>query len=113
MKTARFALLLCFFSFALLVTSCHRVKESTTYNADPKVDYAAQGYVKAFVTNVELDGCKFMLQLEDSDKKLEPDGLQPEFEKDGLKVWVKYEPEDRMSICMAGQTVKVIDIKIR
>ncbi len=70
-------------------------------------------YVNSFVTEVHLDGCMWMLQLESDGKRLEPDGLQPEFEKDSLNVWIKYEPEERMSVCMAGQTVKVLDIKKR
>jgi hypothetical protein len=77
------------------------------------VDYLNAGYVKAIVTELQLDGCKFMLQVEGDEKKLEPDGLQPEFEIDSLPVWLKYEAEDRMSVCMAGQTIKVIDIKKR
>ncbi|HLG03590.1 MAG TPA: hypothetical protein VI731_08350 [Bacteroidia bacterium] len=78
------------------------------------VDYLNEGYVKAFVTEYRVDGCTFMLQLEgEGQKRLEPDGLQPEFEHDSMRVWLKYQPEERMSICMAGQTIKVIDIKKR
>jgi hypothetical protein len=96
--------------FALLLVlfgACNLFNHKTS-----EPDYGQKGYVKAFVTEVSLDGCSFMLQLEDG-KRLEPDGLQPEFEKDSLKVWLKYTEEDRMSVCMAGQTIKVIDIKKR
>jgi hypothetical protein len=109
-----FLLLAAFISYN---AGCKKVKNTVTsvvsYKADPTYDYAGNGYIKAFVTDVELDGCKWMLQREDDGKKLEPDGLQPEFEKDSLHVWLKYTEDDRMSICMAGQTIKVVDIRIR
>jgi hypothetical protein len=76
-------------------------------------DYAAQGYVKAMVINMELDGCTYMLELEADKKKLEPDGLQEIFQKDSLPVWIKYKSADRMSICMAGETIDLLDIKNR
>lgn len=77
-------------------------------------DYAAEGYVKAMVVTMELDGCTYMLELESDKSKLEPDGLQPEFQKDSLPVWIKYKAApDRMSICMAGATIDLIDIKKR
>ncbi len=91
------------------VAACNLCKKNQKTDAE----WEQAGYVKAFVTEVHLDGCKWMLQLESNSKRLEPDGLQPEFEKDSLNVWIKYQPEDRMSVCMAGQTVKVLDIKKR
>ena len=91
-----------------LIAACNLFKKTK-----PDSEWEQAGYVKAFVTDVELDGCKWMLQLEKDGKRLEPDGIQPEFEKDSFKVWLKYTPEDRMSVCMAGQTIKVIDIKKR
>jgi hypothetical protein len=103
-----------------VIFSCHHlkqeVKDVVTYDADPNYDYAANHYAKGFVTDVQLDGCKWMIQLVDSaGKKIEPgpDELPPTFLKDSLLVWVKYTPEDRLSVCMAGQTVHVQDIKKR
>lgn len=93
----------------ILITSCV-IKKATSQ----QVDYAAQGYVKAMVVTMELDGCSYMLELESDKSKLEPDGLQPEFQKDSLPVWIKYKAApDRMSICMAGATIDLIDIKKR
>lgn len=93
----------------VLLVSCI-FKKATSSN----VDYAAQGYVKAMVVTMELDGCSYMLELESDKSKLEPDGLQPEFQKDSLPVWIKYKAApDRMSICMAGATIDLIDIKKR
>jgi hypothetical protein len=94
---------------SFLVFSCTKFKKATTDNTD----YAAQGYVKAMVVDIELDGCKYMLELESDKKKLEPDGLQEIFMKDSLPVWIKYKHADRMSICMAGETIDLLDIKKR
>ncbi|MCU0435775.1 MAG: hypothetical protein MUC87_20110 [Bacteroidia bacterium] len=99
---------------ALISGSCFLRKKEK----QQPIDYAAQGYVKALVVDYELDGCKWMLRLDnddpnDDDKKMEPDFLFSEFQKDSLPVWLKYQREERISICMAGETVKVIDIKKR
>lgn len=94
---------------SLLLFSCSKLKKVTTTN----VDYAAEGYVKAMVVDIELDGCKYMLELESDKKKLEPDGLQEIFMQDSLPVWIKYKHADRMSICMAGETIDLLDIKKR
>jgi hypothetical protein len=98
--------------FVLTASSCLlRKKQDTT-------DYSAQDYKKALVIDYAIDGCKWMLRLEndnptDDNKKLEPDYIMPEFQQDSLPVWIKYEQEDRMSICMAGETIKLISIKKR
>jgi hypothetical protein len=99
---------------ALITGGCFLKKK----DAGNTTDYATQGYVKAFVVDYELDGCKWMLRLDnddpnDDDKKMEPDFLFSEFQKDSLPVWLKYHKEERISICMAGETIKVIDIKKR
>jgi len=75
-------------------------------------DLEKQGYVKAVVKDYELDGCRFMIFLDET-RKLEPDWLPKEMQADSVPVWVRYERDERLSICMAGETVKVIDIKKR
>lgn len=94
---------------SLVVFACTPLKKGTAANTD----YAAQGYVKAMVIDIELDGCKYMLELESDKKKLEPDGLQEIFMQDSLPVWIKYKHADRMSVCMAGETIDLLDIKKR
>ncbi len=102
------------FSIPMIIFSCHHVKNIIKDTADPSINYAAQGYVKGFVTDVQLDGCKWMIALQDSaNKKLELDDWAPGYQVDSLLVWIKYVPQDRLSICMAGQTVHVVDIKKR
>ncbi len=106
-------ILLSIFSIALIAFSCHRVKEAVSEKADPKYDYAANGYAKGYVTEVQLDGCKWMIQLDSAGKRIEPDEIPPAFQQDSLLIWVKYQSVERMSICMAGQTVNIIDIRKR
>jgi hypothetical protein len=98
---------------AAIILSCHHVKEVVSEKADPKFDYAANGYVKGYVTNVQLDGCTWMIQLDSAGKRIEPNEIPPSFQQDSLLIWVKYKPEERMSICMAGQTVNILDIRKR
>ncbi len=93
----------------VLAVSCNVFKKATISDADME----KQGFVKAMVIEMQLDGCTFMVQQESDKKNLEPDGLQPEFQHDSMKVWIKYTAEDRMSVCMAGETIKLIDIKKR
>jgi hypothetical protein len=81
----------------------------TTTKASSAEDKA--GFIKATVIKLDLDGCSWMLQLEDG-KKLEPINLKEEFQKVNLKVWIQYEPFTQgASICMAGEMVKVIAIE--
>ena len=100
-------------AIAAVIFSCHHVKEAVSDKADPKYDYAGNGYVKGFITNVQLDGCTWMIQLDSAGKRIEPNEIPPAYQQDSLLIWVKYKPEDRMSICMAGQTVSIIDIRKR
>jgi hypothetical protein len=76
-----------------------------------KTTPAKPGYEEAMVRYFKRDGCDYALQL-NSGENLEPDKLPLKFQKDSLKVWVKYkERTDAASICMIGKMVKVIDIK--
>ncbi|HET6992096.1 MAG TPA: hypothetical protein VFJ43_12260 [Bacteroidia bacterium] len=110
----KFIAILILVTVPVFIFSCRHVKNIITDTADPSVDYAKQGYVKGYVTEVQLDGCTWMIALSDSaNKRIEPDDWAPGFQKDSLKVWVKYTPDDRLSICMAGQTVHIVDIKKR
>lgn len=94
--------------FALLLLACKHQKVVT----DSEME--AQGFVKAMVISYEIDGCNYMLELVCDKSRLEPDGLQPEYQKDSMNVWIKYKAApDRMSICMAGATIDLIEIKKR
>ena len=80
---------------------------------EKKRDFEQEGYTKATVVNYEIDGCKYILQLE-HEKKLEPTNLTADFKKDKLDVWVKYIPKKGgMSVCMVGQVIELTDIQLR
>lgn len=70
------------------------------------------GYTKATVINSTLDGCTYLMELEDN-KKLEPVNLKENFKKDGLKVWIQYTHYENFSFCMAGEMVTITAIEIR
>src|SRR3990172_2418981 len=74
-------------------------------------DYEKEKFVRATVVDMTgLDGCRFLLSLEDG-KKLEPINLEPAYKKDNLPVWIRYiDSKDAMSICMAARMVRIIDI---
>lgn len=75
--------------------------------------HAKQGYQKAIVTVLELDGCGWMIQLEDG-SYLEPLNLTKEFKEINTEIWVKYtEDSQHASVCMAGKIVTITDIKKR
>jgi len=92
---------------------CCKKKGAITAPTVAVVDYSSEGYTQATVLSYMVDGCKWVLQLGD-EKKLEPQNLAPEFQKDQLKVWIKYQAvKGGMSTCMAGTVVTISDIKER
>ncbi len=70
------------------------------------------GYTKGNIINYSLDGCSWMIEIENN-KKLEPVNLKEEFKKEGLKVWVKYQHYENYSFCMAGEMVNITEIEVR
>jgi len=64
--------------------------------------------------NSGLDGCKFLIILDENDKRLEPLVVEDKtFEfKDGQRIRLNYEIErEIMSVCMGGMGVKVTCIE--
>ena len=92
---------------ALCIISCKTAKKSTLRN------FEASGFVRAEIKKFEVDGCGFMLFLNEKEK-LNPDVLPVPFQKEGQKVWVKYEVKKPvMSTCMAGKNIHILEIEIR
>jgi hypothetical protein len=56
--------------------------------------------------------CDYLIKL-DEGTLLEPTGLGEEFKKDGLKIWIKYVPSRRMSLCSGSIPANVDEIKIK
>jgi len=60
----------------------------------------------------DVDGCGFLLMAADS-ALLDPGQLDEPFRKDQLEVLVYYKVEkDKMTICMRGVPVTIIEIKL-
>ncbi len=76
--------------------------------ATPSIETTA-GYTLATVIKYPVDGCSYLLQLENG-KKLEPENLQARYKKNNLKVWVKYRYYQGNSSCMAGEMVTITHI---
>jgi hypothetical protein len=88
-------------------------KKTLTSKVMSDKDYVFKKYQKAMVKYFKRDGCDYVIQLE-SGENLEPNVLTEPFQKDSLKVWVKYDiRKNAASICMMGKMVNVRDIKIR
>ena len=93
-----------------LILSCHRKTTSAVVITDDEL--RALNYIPAkVVLQTELDGCGFMLALEDG-KMLEPTNLNDSLKQDRLRLWVKYHTKkNAMSVCMMGTPIVIDDAK--
>lgn len=99
------------------VASCHK-NISTHKNIDtstaelPAAETNKNGFTSATVIYLTLDGCAWMLKLKDG-KYLQPYTLAPEFQKENLKVLIKYTlSKNQTSVCMSGSIVNITEIKL-
>lgn len=110
-KLKNIALLFVCLVFISMLQSCFLfLGVKSTHTASDQDTHEQSGFVKATIINYTLDGCNFMLLLEDG-KKLEPVNFSEEFKKDNIKVWIKYQHYKGTSICMAGEMVTVTAIE--
>ncbi|MES2397571.1 MAG: hypothetical protein V4549_16295 [Bacteroidota bacterium] len=110
-KLKNIALLFVCLVFISMLQSCFLFPNvKSTHTASDPDNHEQNGFVKATIINYTLDGCNFMLLLEDG-KKMEPVNLSEEFKKDNIKVWIKYQHYKGNSICMAGEMVTVTAIE--
>ena len=97
-----------FCSFALfcfLIISCSTSKNTNTVVVECKW---ASGIV---VDMSSLDGCRFLIQLEDS-SFIEPINLSEEYRLNEKKVCFQYKLKPEIpSICMKGKIAEVLNIK--
>lgn len=92
----------------LLFVSCKTTQEENS--AVSPSGSVPKGYVTATIKQIALDGCNWMLVLENQ-QQLEPVNLADSLKINELPVLVNYVPAPGPSICMAGQRIRIIDIK--
>ncbi|MCW3085239.1 MAG: hypothetical protein JWP12_2605 [Bacteroidetes bacterium] len=93
----------------LCCTSCFLLP-GDRYRPSPAYTESSE---KATVINYTVDGCTWLLILEDG-TKLQPVNLSPEFQKNNLKVWITYSlKKGASSICMTGKMVTLASIQLR
>jgi hypothetical protein len=72
-----------------------------------------QKFIPVTVKNAAgLDGCSFLL-VKDSVTSFQPVEFSDSLKLDGLKLWIKFSVVNQMSVCMAGQTIKLAAVKYR
>ena len=90
--------------------SCNVFKKESTVSTETISPFIE--YTKATIIKNTVDGCSWMLQLEDG-KKLEPKELKKEFKLENLKVWLLYDVYKDYSFCMAGEMIIIKKIALR
>jgi len=104
-KMNKFKVCLLILSICYCFFSCNISKKLAKTSAN----YLDQGFVSATIKKHTIDGCDYMLFLDD--KMLNPINLENSFKKEGLLVWVKYIIDKKtMSNCMAGPNIIITDI---
>jgi len=110
----------------IIIISCFLTLSCSQENITPKEKNTNGCSIEATIRNYSgLDGCGYVLELKDG-SILEPvlmvvcgpppqniitvDNPVLNFEEEGKKVFIDYEPMQSVGICMVGQTVKVICI---
>lgn len=94
--------------------SCRTKKEVAVPVEVVPVITVPEGYVAMTVKDYhELETCGFLLMNDDS-VFFEPHQMDPAFFQNNLKVFVKYQlAKNQMSICMRGQKIDLLDIKVQ
>lgn len=117
----RYTFLLSLF-ITVFAMSCTNGKQTNTSEANSEKEdlikkkteaLIQNGFVKGVVTDqTKLDGCGFMIQLEDENKTiLWVPKLDESYKVDGKEVWVKYRPSKMPSTCMKGIPAIIEEIK--
>jgi hypothetical protein len=101
--------------FILLLSSCCKRNIATVQQTAPVADTSMTDLKLKEATVIdysEVDGCRFLLELANNEK-LQPENLPAEYQKDKMKVQVKYHLTNKMTVCMAGKTVYIDFIKMK
>lgn len=86
-----------------LAMSCSR-KPPSTFAQD-------KYFLKVTIIDAsEIAGCGFILETADG-SRFQPDNLPKKFQKNNLKVLVRFHEINRMTSCMSGKTIMIDEIK--
>lgn len=88
----------------LAVSSCLGRKQESAVKEQPS------GTLVQVVDYRELDGCTFLLELENGEK-LQPVNLDKQYQVAGKKLYVTWKNYDGMSICMSGKMVELLTVQ--
>ena len=106
------------------LSACCSKKDKTTKTSEEAVSIEKQsekkmietGFKKASIIHFEQEKspCNYLIEIEDSKLLLEPQKeLDAEFKVAKSLVWIKYQPQRRMSRCVNAQTVGIIAMEKR
>jgi hypothetical protein len=117
MKKSMHSRVIFYFISAILLFfffSCRTQKQSDSSKSEVKdAALLQEGFVKAEIRSYDVDGCGFLIFLED-EKKLNPLNLGDEYKKEGLKVWIRYTiKKGVMTTCMSGEVVNILELQLR
>jgi len=107
-----------------MINTCCSKKNNTTEVTKEVVEIEKQsekemfeaGFQKARIVHFEQEKtpCNFLIEIEESKLLLEPQkDLIPEFKIANALVWIKYQPQRRMSRCTNSQPVGIIALEQR
>lgn len=108
----------------LSISACCPKKSKTKITSDQVVtieqksekEMLEAGFQKASIVHFdeEKSPCNYLIEIEDSKLLLEPQKeLAPEFKVNKTLIWVKYQPQRRMSNCGNAQPVGIIAMEER
>lgn len=108
----------------LLLNACSSKKNNTTKESKEVVKIEEEseqkmldaGFQKASIIhlNQEKSPCDYLIEIDDSKILLEPQKeLDTEFKVAKSLVWIKYQPQRRMSRCTNAQPVGIIALEQR
>lgn len=104
----------------MLIASCANSSKTTETNATPEKTenkWLTEGFREGMVKDYSsLDGCGFLIVIDHLPEELVlmPTSLGEEFEKNELKIWVKYHTtKPKQTICMKGAPIIIDAIRLR
>ncbi len=87
-----------------------------TIEKNSEMEMSEEGFQKASIVHFEEEKapCNYLIEIEDTKLLLEPQKeLDAEFKVAKSMVWIKYQPQRRMSTCPNSQPVGIIAIEKR